>query len=35
MGNYLEIVGSWIEWVGIVYVREVLFEVDNWEYLMK
>ncbi|MCJ7987496.1 hypothetical protein MUB16_32255 [Priestia sp. OVL9] len=34
-GNYLETVGSWIERVGIVHVREVLFEVDNREYLMK
>ncbi|MER2260307.1 MAG: hypothetical protein ABS945_16965, partial [Priestia megaterium] len=34
-GNYLEAVGSWIERVGIVHVREVLFEADNREYLMK
>lgn len=34
-GNYLEAVGAWIERVGIVHVREVLFEVDNREYLMK
>ncbi|WP_374988711.1 nitrite reductase large subunit NirB [Priestia megaterium] len=34
-GNYLETVGSWIERVGIVHVREVLFEIDNREYLMK
>ncbi|MQR87786.1 NAD(P)/FAD-dependent oxidoreductase [Bacillus megaterium] len=34
-GNYLETVGTWIERVGIVHVREVLFDVDNREYLMK